>query len=867
MDCGPAALTSLLEGFGIPASYGRLREACQTNVDGTSIDELERVGRSLGLDAEQVMLPIDHLLAPEARALPALLVVLLPAGLTHFVVAWRRVGRWIQVMDPAGGRRWVPAARLLADTYVHELQVPAEDWRAYAGGESFVGVVSSRLSRLHISPEPLVAAALGDPSWRALATLDAATCFVASLVAAGSLRRGSEAGEVVAALAEPGRDPSDALARIPRRYWSAFADEGVPEGQVAIRGAVLLRVAGSVAPESAADPLTPELQAIRLEPRPSPLAALRDAARSARPALALLGIALATAALITAVEALLFRGLVDVYRLLAHPLQRAGATAAVLALLGVALACELAIGSGVRRLGRRLEAGFRLQLLRKLPRLGDRYFQTRLMSDMAARAHAMLMLRSFPLVAAGLARALAELVVVALAIAWIDPPSAPLAFAAVGAAVAVPMLFHRRLALADLRLRTHGAALGQFHLDALLGLMPVRAHSADRAVRREHDALLAQWARTGRSLETSLGGAQALQGALGAAIPVLLVAGYLARNGAGGGTLLLLVYWALALPGLGWQLGALMQQIPAHRSTTLRLLELLGAAEDDADAPPASTASPATFERAVQVELRGVTVVVSGHTVLRELSLSVAAGSHVAIVGASGAGKSTLLGLLLGFSRPASGELLVDGAPLDAERLPALRERTAWVDPTIRLWNTSLVHNLRYGAPDRGANPLDLVVDAADLRSVLEKLPDGMQTTLGEGGGLVSGGEGQRVRFGRALARDAALVLLDEPFRGLDRAKRRALLGRCREVWRGATLLCVTHDIEHALDFDAVAVVDDGTVAELGAAEELLAQPGSRLRMLLESEQELRERLWAGEFWRRVRLERGRVTDAGGAHP
>src|SRR6266404_1157075 len=101
MDCGPAALKCLLEGFGVPASYGRLREACQTSVDGTSIDTLESVAQMLGLDAEQIMLPADHVALPGADALPAIVVVRLPTGLTHFVVLWRRHGRWVQVMDPA----------------------------------------------------------------------------------------------------------------------------------------------------------------------------------------------------------------------------------------------------------------------------------------------------------------------------------------------------------------------------------------------------------------------------------------------------------------------------------------------------------------------------------------------------------------------------------------------------------------------------------------------------------------------------------------------------------------------------------------------------------------------------------------------
>src|SRR5437667_4085916 len=110
MDCGPASLKCLLEGFGIPVSYGRLREACQTDVDGTSIDTIEDAATQLGLDAEQVMVPVDHLLVPAARLLPAVVVVRLPAGDMHFVVAWRRHGLLVQVMDPATGRRW-PTSR------------------------------------------------------------------------------------------------------------------------------------------------------------------------------------------------------------------------------------------------------------------------------------------------------------------------------------------------------------------------------------------------------------------------------------------------------------------------------------------------------------------------------------------------------------------------------------------------------------------------------------------------------------------------------------------------------------------------------------------------------------------------------------
>src|SRR5271157_2012996 len=148
MDCGPAVLKAMLEGFGIPASYGRLREACQTDVDGTSIDTLEGIAQQLGLSAEQVMLPVDHLLLPEARALPALLVVRQPNGFTHFVLAWRRHGPLVQVMDPAEGRRWLTCQQLLDEVYIHTLAYPADAWRDWAASDEFVRPLARRLRSL-----------------------------------------------------------------------------------------------------------------------------------------------------------------------------------------------------------------------------------------------------------------------------------------------------------------------------------------------------------------------------------------------------------------------------------------------------------------------------------------------------------------------------------------------------------------------------------------------------------------------------------------------------------------------------------------------------------------------------------------------
>jgi ATP-binding cassette subfamily B protein len=191
----------------------------------------------------------------------------------------------------------------------------------------------------------------------------------------------------------------------------------------------------------------------------------------------------------------------------------------------------------------------------------------------------------------------------------------------------------------------------------------------------------------------------------------------------------------------------------------------------------------------VALIIDGVSVRAAGHTILDQISLSMAPGEHVAIVGPSGAGKSTLVGLLLGWHRPATGRVTVDGERLEGERVEQLRKQTAWVDPSVHLWNRSLLSNLEYGNRNDHHLPVAEALREAELGLLMEKLPQGLQTRLGESGALVSGGEGQRVRLARALLRpDARLMILDEPFTGLDRAQRRKLLAHACSHWTQATL-------------------------------------------------------------------------------
>jgi ATP-binding cassette subfamily B protein len=569
-----------------------------------------------------------------------------------------------------------------------------------------------------------------------------------------------------------------------------------------------------------------------------------------------------------AVEILLFRALFDLGRALGLVTQRLGATAVLLAFVAALLLLELPIAAGLLRLGRRLEARLRVAFLDKIPRLSDRYFESRLTADMAERGHSMHQLRLLPGLGGQLIRLVFELALMTAGIAWLDPPNAPVAVLAAAVTVGLPWAVRPLLMERDLRVRTHVGALSRFYLDALLGLVAVCAHGAEGAMRREHEGLLVEWARASRGRQRTVVALEGVQSLLGFGLAAWLLFAYLMRGGEASGALLL-TYWALNLSVLGQEVALLIRQYPVHRNVTLRLLEPLGALEDPEVLegqqgaplhPPVPVAVPS---RGVDIVMEGVSVRLAGHTVLEGIDLAIQAGSHVAIVGPSGAGKSSLVGLLLGWHRAAAGCVLVDGVPLDGRRLAQLRQETTWVDPAVQLWNRSLLDNLCYGVSGDSSPRIAMAIAQADLRSLLETLPDGLQTPLGEGGGLVAGGEGQRVRFGRALVRPGVrLVILDEPFRGLDRQQRRELLARARRLWQDATLLCITHDLEATRAFEQVLVLESGRIVEHGAPADLAAQPGSRYQALLEAEATVREGLWSSGVWRRLWLEGGRLVEA-----
>lgn len=448
---------------------------------------------------------------------------------------------------------------------------------------------------------------------------------------------------------------------------------------------------------------------------------------------------------------------------------------------------------------------------------------------------------------------------------WASPEHGLPIVLAAASALGVPFLTFPVLSEQDMRVRTHLGALSHSYLDAMLGLVPLRAHSAEQALHREHETILRAWRAVFTrllDLKMLLVGAQ-----------VLLILGSLAwlilqmlSGGTATSLVLLLVFWGLHLAFLGREIMQHFQNYLTQRNLTQRLIEPIAAVEAESISETRSAQSwdgsikhPAETS-SVAIHMDSVLVRAGGHTILQNISFDIQPGSHVAIIGPSGAGKSSLVGLLLGWHAPSGGEFCVDGAPLEGSALEELRRATVWVDPGVQIWNRSLIENLCYGTDGNNKWAYEQVIKQAELQDVIAKLPQGIHTPLGESGGLVSGGEGQRVRLAR-------LVILDEPFRGLDRNQRQLLITRARTLWQHATLLCITHDVRETRSFDRVLIMEHGQILEDGLPQVLAANPESYYSKILDAEQALRRELWGGRFWRSWLMQNGQVESVSEREP
>ncbi|WP_374944665.1 ABC transporter transmembrane domain-containing protein [Sphingomonas sp.] len=216
---------------------------------------------------------------------------------------------------------------------------------------------------------------------------------------------------------------------------------------------------------------------------------------------------------------------------------------------------------------------------------------------------------------------------------------------------------------------------------------------------------------------------------------------------------------------------------------------------------------------------------------LDDFTLSVSPGETVAIVGPSGAGKSTLFQLAQRFYDPDAGRVTIDGVGLRDADPAAVRARIAMVPQDSVIFGASARDNLRYGDWDASDDRLWVAAEAANAAEFLRRLPDGLDTFLGEGGARLSGGQRQRVTIARALLRDAPILLLDEATSALDAESERLIQQALERLMATRTTLVIAHRLATVRAADRIIVMDDGRIVEEGNHATLIARGGLYARL------------------------------------
>ncbi|EAC9052087.1 ABC transporter ATP-binding protein [Listeria monocytogenes] len=262
----------------------------------------------------------------------------------------------------------------------------------------------------------------------------------------------------------------------------------------------------------------------------------------------------------------------------------------------------------------------------------------------------------------------------------------------------------------------------------------------------------------------------------------------------------------------------------------LEVMDTEPAIQDEKDAKPAKAFRGDIAYNQVSFEYS------DGKNVLNHINLSIKAGETVAFVGPSGAGKTTICNLLPRFYDVSAGEITIDGENIKRFTLPSLRAQIGVVQQDVFLFSGTVRENIAYGKLDASDEEIEHVVKLAHLSKVVEEMPDGLETIIGERGVKLSGGQKQRLAIARMFLKNPPILILDEATSALDTETEQVIQASLEELAEGRTTLIIAHRLATIKHADRIIVVNETGIAETGTHDELLAQDNGAYKRLYDAQ-------------------------------